>query len=58
MALFRVHTIELDLSGSRSKVHNAKLDKIKVIKLWPDKWVILNLEYCSRIFEIVQKSLG
>ena len=29
MHKFRVYTIELDQSRSRSKVHNAKLDKIK-----------------------------
>ena len=30
---FRVDMIELDQSRSRSKVHNAKLDKIKVNKI-------------------------
>ena len=34
------------------------LDKIKVTKIWPDNWVMLNLDYCKRIFEMVHKSPG
>ena len=45
--------IELDQSRYRSKVHNAKLGKIKGYKIWPAKWMILNLDYCGRIFKMV-----
>ena len=55
---FRMYMIELDQSRSRCKLHNAKLDKIKVIKIWQAKWVILNLHYCSRIFKMVCTFLG
>ena len=50
--------IELHQSRSRSKVHYAKLEKLKGIKIWPDKWMILNLDYFSRIFKVVSKFLG
>ena len=37
---FSVYTTEPDQSRSRSKVHNAKLDKIKGDQTWPAKCVI------------------